>query len=102
MRISDWSSDVCSSDLFFVGFGCVPGGSVDRRADGTGRDGVDANALWRQLLRQSFHHHVDAALGGGVIDMAGSGDALVYRTHADDLAGGARDLRHHDDRKSCG
>src|SRR3546814_1876042 len=25
MRISDWSSDVCSSDLFFVNFGMVLG-----------------------------------------------------------------------------
>src|SRR3546814_9610765 len=40
MRISDWSSDVCSSDLFD---GCQPlSGSLDREADGDWLDAAEA------------------------------------------------------------
>src|SRR3546814_16723839 len=38
MRISDWSSDVCSSDLLWVGGVAVLAESVLRRAAGAGAD----------------------------------------------------------------
>jgi hypothetical protein len=39
-----------------VGFRSFPRGAVDRRADRTGADAVDANAERRNLLRDRFHH----------------------------------------------
>src|SRR3546814_9031949 len=43
MRISDWSSDVCSSDL-------------------TWRNGVNGDVLGAQALCQRFHHPMDGCL----------------------------------------
>src|SRR3546814_77356 len=62
MRISDWSSDVCSSDLIFVGFGRYLGdGGSDilpfaacRRGDADPREAVDGIAgsgcRWLRLV----------------------------------------------------
>src|SRR3546814_4677951 len=47
MRISDWSSDVCSSDLLAAGRGRVPWGHPTGRR---GAGGVDGALFWRQLL----------------------------------------------------
>src|SRR3546814_11746046 len=82
MRISDWSSDVCSSDLIVRKIGSekqdsvgdverladpaignqleqlrhglrrLPSGSVDRRADRARRDGVDSDVRRREFLSQ--------------------------------------------------
>src|SRR3546814_7821603 len=69
MRISDWSSDVCSSDLGFEGFGqrrlaqlrsqCDLRQADDRNADFTGRAFGDA-AVHR---RGGIDHGVDRAVG---------------------------------------
>ena len=67
-------------------------GRLTRGADGAGRDGVDTDATRRHLLRKAFHHELDPAFGGGVIDVTGPGNELMRRTHADDLAGRARDV----------
>src|SRR3546814_21176829 len=55
MRISDWSSDVCSSDLFPGSYGCVRGRAGDRRSDGV-ISNVAASAAhrayrWTAILR---------------------------------------------------
>src|SRR3546814_17080453 len=58
MRISDWSSDVCSSDLIgipehFQEFGR----GLDHRFDGTGRAGPPASGLHRALVRIVHRGH---------------------------------------------
>ena len=73
-----------------VGFIGIPGLAVDRRANCAGRDGIDADALGRNLLRQTAHHHVNATLRGRVVDMTCPRYLLVHRAHADDLANRAR------------
>src|SRR5512132_3461658 len=69
-----------------VGLRALPSVGVDVGSAGSGPDGVYPDAIRRQFLRQALHHHLDAPLAGGVIDVAGPWDHLVDRTHADDLA----------------
>src|SRR3546814_9550177 len=57
MRISDWSSDVCSSDLrgLRLGLGVVRTGEIGRSADGLGNgivDGLERN--FRGLAGRDF------------------------------------------------
>src|SRR3546814_2643094 len=52
MRISDWSSDVCSSDLMFVKQG-VPAVFL---ATGYGNGGEEA---WKTFLSGNYHHPGD-------------------------------------------
>src|SRR3546814_20946640 len=62
MRISDWSSDVCSSDLFMEARG-VPGGDLQLGSE------VEERQLSRQglVLGESGADHIKAAaLGTGV------------------------------------
>src|SRR5207302_1379240 len=47
------------------------------------------------LLGRRLHEELHAALRRRVVDVAGPRDDLVDRRDADDLAGGARDLRPH-------
>src|SRR3546814_16144379 len=63
MRISDWSSDVCSSDL----------------------------ALPRAFLRQRLGEAVDARFGGGIVDLAVLARLPVDRADVDDAAPAALD-----------
>src|SRR3546814_6018628 len=99
MRISDWSSDVCSSDLIVRKIGSekqdsvgdverladpaignqleqlrhglrrLPSGSVDRRADRARRDGVDSDVRRREFLSQRLHQQRDAALGCRIVHL---------------------------------
>src|SRR3546814_16618475 len=100
MRISDWSSDVCSSDLHAVRF-LQRGGNVGDVADTEGnRIGVEKLVGKRQLLGILFgpDERIDAALGRTLhadaehvgIDV-GDGDAGSETLHAKgDVAGAAR------------
>src|SRR3546814_21126294 len=57
MRISDWSSDVCSSDLFALGFLLLGGGSLDgmmHQLDNLARRYVEADAARVQSFRDLF------------------------------------------------
>src|SRR3546814_1672317 len=88
MRISDWSSDVCSSDLAGRrsegGLQPIAGGRVaDARA---GIDIIVAEALAYQLLNQKSLF-VRAAAGGDAADRA----RAVFRLDAAELAGGVGD-----------
>src|SRR3546814_13430051 len=76
MRISDWSSDVCSSDLF--------GGDV------AGRDGVHGNAFGRILLRHRLGEAEYAGLGGRIVGLAELALLSVDRGDRDDAAVAAR------------
>src|SRR3546814_2864349 len=78
MRMSDRSSDVCSSDLYHVGI------------DIAGRDGVDGDAEFRAVLRQRLGKAVDARFGGVVIDLAILSRLPVDRADIDDPAPAAR------------
>src|SRR6185312_397668 len=70
----------------------LPGRGIDGRADGTGSDGIDADVVGRDLLRDALHHELDATFGARVVGMPRPGNLLVNRAHADDLAGRAGDL----------
>src|SRR3546814_9115897 len=60
MRISDWSSDVCSSDLLVRGLGGVEAllalGEVDERLVDRGVVGLDGEALELQLVDLGLGH----------------------------------------------
>src|SRR3546814_12658234 len=51
MRISDWSSDVCSSDLFFRGHGMTQNTKDDRSESGAFYDDLE-NLLLQQVAKQ--------------------------------------------------
>src|SRR3546814_19905733 len=75
MRISDWSSDVCSSDLLFhraAAAGHLPGGG-DRAAGVRLRalDRVQGAALWRPGRRLAADDGGDPAAGRGAAGGAG-------------------------------
>src|SRR6185295_6252494 len=70
----------------------VPGWLIDRRADRAWGDAVNPNAMPGDLLSNALHHHVDAALRRGVIDVPRPWDDLVHGTHADDFPGSAGDV----------
>src|SRR3546814_8545449 len=64
MRISDWSSDVCSSDLFQrLGDILAQPGQPGRAAAGTARGSGDHHALPRQMLRKGLAHWLPAGKG---------------------------------------
>src|SRR3546814_20247346 len=77
MRISDWSSDVCSSDL--KGIFAADVDIAMRRADGMGRDSHPLD----QAERIAFHQH--AIRKGAAVALIGI---------ADDIFGGARRIEH--------
>src|SRR3546814_2298052 len=66
MRISDWSSDVCSSDLRIDMAACA------------GRQRLGSAAKWNMLkghacdLAESFHRQVTCATSAGVTDQHGA------------------------------
>src|SRR3546814_3946046 len=55
MRISDWSSDVCSSDL--VGGGELAESDIGRHLDPVGRAEIDGGGADQQVARQLARHH---------------------------------------------
>src|SRR3546814_20738260 len=73
MRISDWSSDVCSSDLL-----CHAVREVDLASDQAGRDRIDPNALGAELDCHCPREALDGALRRG-IDRAREERALCQR-----------------------
>src|SRR3546814_17299585 len=75
MRISDWSSDVCSSDLGVHGVGIALGGGAALR---TGR------VLPGRMVRQGMAGAVEA-------DILGQGDGKLRNRHRLRAAGGAVD-----------
>src|SRR3546814_3194384 len=96
MRISDWSSDVCSSDLDRPRRAEIPAGVSGRY----GRDSAGSPAVGRQLsqLHHAVHHGIrdrlpaadlpdaDRTVGAGDARATGVGSALYDR-------GGLRDRR---------
>src|SRR3546814_7680521 len=80
MRISDWSSDVCSSDLF----------DDDLRAVRRHLDGIVEDVLQHRLEKVFAGQHEDVRLQAGVEDQAAAGEGVgVGRQHALDDAGQA-------------
>src|SRR3546814_1019093 len=79
MRISDWSSDVCSSDLaYLVGAG-EPVGDTRQRQIGSGRDApVDANIGQQSIgmLINMVHHPEEDQRFGDRITKGRDGHAL--------------------------
>src|SRR6266545_1655212 len=71
-----------------VGLDRAPRLHIDRRADGAGADGVDADAPGGDFLGDALHHQRDPALRCRVVDVSGPRDDVVHRADADDLAGG--------------
>src|SRR3546814_10877009 len=60
MRISDWSSDVCSSDLFG---GFSPDSLIDRINDAECKVVITADGGYRRGLPSMLKPNVDVALG---------------------------------------
>src|SRR3546814_7666998 len=72
MRISDWSSDVCSSDLRWIGLDAGEG-LVEGRGGDTGRKGFSAELLAPLAEAQVSGFRTDIG-DGGVARLAGGGD----------------------------
>src|SRR3546814_6047596 len=84
MRISDWSSDVCSSDLFELGLGAVDAqgvgqvGAAIQVVDPDRADAVDAG------LAEGFQRLLGDLVVGGGQQFAGLGLDHVVRQDAAD------------------
>src|SRR3546814_4073796 len=68
MRISDWSSDVCSSDLLDVALGEQPGRDIwrnARQADDEAQEGCRQNADSSDEKRVQQPDQEDPPVGGG-------------------------------------
>src|SRR3546814_9951035 len=89
MRISDWSSDVCSSDLDKVGGGRRRGAALTLRlapglVRGAGHFGPgDAHALLAQILDQLALRGVDDRRGRLMLGVEPHRHALVAARHRD-------------------
>src|SRR3546814_18740849 len=77
MRISDWSSDVCSSDLPIASFYPSPGGSSEYvhifcgRTDSTGIGGLHGNTSEDEDIRafvESFEAAYERLRTGGIVN----------------------------------
>src|SRR3546814_16667494 len=77
MRISDWSSDVCSSDLF--GDLAPAVGQRQRQAELSGGDGIDmlgrVALLEQQAMRFQYHGVVDVFQAVPVVTLKAGADA---------------------------
>src|SRR3546814_11107592 len=72
MRISDWSSDVCSSDLVVLrGDDQAARILVDAVDDAGPRDAADARKLSRAMVEQRVDERAVAMARGGMDDHAG-------------------------------
>src|SRR3546814_4261160 len=81
MRISDWSSDVCSSDL--LALGRVPL-LLPRRFHVAWHDRVDANVVAPEIAREAAGQARDGGLGGLVQHEIGQGEVPADRTEIKD------------------
>src|SRR3546814_5004846 len=89
MRISDWSSDVCSSDLILVGFGTLRDLVTDVRAS-------LADAAVRDAQRAEEEEARDKAIAARLVDpavLAARAEAGARHGAADGLAGAGETLR---------
>src|SRR3546814_4291359 len=77
MRISDWSSDVCSSDLIFVGgignFGLDSNGTTIVVTDNTAAEGVDTVLTTEVLRFNGVNYGVVTGTGGNNNNLNGNG-----------------------------
>src|SRR3546814_3397987 len=65
MRISDWSSDVCSSDLEHIGFGhCEAGTLPGQKGNRSGRVADERRAALRPALHSDLADPVDVDCPG--------------------------------------
>src|SRR3546814_3048972 len=81
MRISDWSSDVCSSDLWFAVD--VSGETVSRTAAGQWREGAALNLERALKLGDEMGGHIVTGHVDGVaavIEVRGEGDRSEEHT----------------------
>src|SRR3546814_9847312 len=82
MRISDWSSDVCSSDLFFTEFGCQ---ALFQFSDGRGVDVLEALAAGvverrgAHFFQELFDHRADSHDLRRLLDHLGDGLGSIGR-----------------------
>ena len=84
-------------DEFFVFFGVAPQLGLAGGDDGTGHQGVDANAVLAQLAGQAARHAADGSFAAGVADQIGPPPHPADASHVDDRAGqlGAFELARH-------
>src|SRR3546814_4150312 len=73
MRISDWSSDVCSSDLRPVVRRRRHPGEAGHRGGGAGPDGLRAQAVGEDLLRVDAQHPAVVHLAPTLVGPSGAG-----------------------------
>src|SRR3546814_6178072 len=87
MRISDWSSDVCSSDLLFGNperLGLFRDLLVDQwRAHEARADHIGAHALLAAFLGDHAGEAEQAVLGGDIRRLQRRGDLGMRRAHED-------------------
>src|SRR3546814_4322124 len=91
MRISDWSSDVCSSDLVWIGFDDATGKTENWRTLDVGETYEVPPAYIQQFtLRTSIPQALKVTVGGRDVGQIGPADTLVKNISlkpADLLAG---------------
>src|SRR3546814_18344905 len=78
MRISDWSSDVCSSDLFLAVAAIA--GDDNAGPCKAGEDFGNADCSFGQFTADRFGEHPDAGLAGGIRRHVGHNPDGVDRT----------------------
>src|SRR3546814_14502375 len=105
MRISDWSSDVCSSDLVVLrGDDQAARILVDAVDDAGPRDAADARKLSRAMVEQRVDERAVEIARGGVDDHAGGlvDDDQMLILPGDDEIEVLRGVMRRGDRKSVG
>jgi hypothetical protein len=68
--------------------------AMQLRDDDAGIDGVDANALRRQLERRAARQLIDARLAHAISQHAGKGPQAGDARHVDDIAPRGFQMRH--------
>src|SRR3546814_4894247 len=84
MRISDWSSDVCSSDLFHQFL--RDEAAQQRRADHRWRHRIATNALLAECGRDIFRQHVDPGLRHAIGRLPVERADAIHRRGVDDAS----------------
>src|SRR3546814_19517688 len=87
MRISDWSSDVCSSDLHHDTLASIQHFTLNGRA--ASGVGVKADLRWQQFDDGHFEIRIAGPFGAGAVAISGTPDHVEIRTkdgieHTDD------------------
>src|SRR3546814_2579785 len=81
MRISDWSSDVCSSDLFeYAPFAAMSGAAIRQDRFGSGDKTKHLHRFWPHILGAAMAGKMNPNAGGQIV-YRGQAAFLRQRDH---------------------